>query len=90
MIGSFLKTNFWTYKIKDLHGKKIKGIFYEKKLLLSKLKMIQYSQPDSYIRDKVKIVLELTNYATKKELKNSTGVNTSNLTAKWDFNYLKA
>ena len=52
--------------------------------------MIQYSQPDSYIRDKVKIVLELTNYATKKELKNSTGVNTSNLTAKWDFNYLKA
>ena len=26
----FLKTNPWTYKIKDLNGEKIKGIFYEK------------------------------------------------------------
>ena len=25
-----------------------------------------YPEPDSHIRDKVKIVLELTNYATKK------------------------
>ena len=31
----FLKTNPWTYKIKDLNGEKIKGIFYEKEFMLS-------------------------------------------------------
>ena len=30
MINSVLKTNLWTYKIKDLNGKKIIGSFYEK------------------------------------------------------------
>ena len=28
--------------------------------------MSYYPEPDSYIRDKVKVVLELSNYATKK------------------------
>ena len=37
IIDSLLKTNPWTYKTKDLNGKKIIGSFYEKKLLLSKL-----------------------------------------------------
>ena len=32
---SVLKTNPWTYKIKDLNGEKIKGRFYEKELLLN-------------------------------------------------------
>ena len=32
---SVLKTNPWTYKIKDLNGEKIIGSFYEKKLLRS-------------------------------------------------------
>ena len=32
-----LKTNLWTYKIKDLNKKKIIGSFYEKEFLLSKL-----------------------------------------------------
>ena len=30
MINSVLKTNLWTYKIKDLNGEKIIGSFYEK------------------------------------------------------------
>ena len=34
-IDSVLKTNPWTYKIKDLNGEKIKGIFYEKEFMLS-------------------------------------------------------
>ena len=34
---SVLKTNPWTYKIKDLNGEKIIESFYEKELLLSKL-----------------------------------------------------
>ena len=42
-----------------------------------------YPEPDSYIRDiKVKVLLDLSNYATKKELEHATGVDTSNLAAK--------
>ena len=34
---SVLKTNPWTYKVKDLNREKILGSFYEKELLFSKL-----------------------------------------------------
>ena len=37
ILNSVLKTNPWTYKIEDLNREKIKGNFYEKELLLSKL-----------------------------------------------------
>ena len=37
IINSALKTNFWTYKIKDLNEEKIIGSFYEKELLQSML-----------------------------------------------------
>ena len=49
-----------------------------------------YPEPDSHIRDKVIVVLDLSNYATKKELDHATGVDTSDLTAKKDFIALKA
>ena len=51
--------------------------------------MSYYRKPDSHIRDKVKVVLDFTNYATKKELKDATGVDTSDLTAKKRFHYLE-
>ena len=35
IIDSVLKTNPWTYKIKDLNGEKIIGNFYEKEFFLS-------------------------------------------------------
>ena len=41
-----------------------------------------YPEPDSHIRDKVKVIFDLSNYATKKELEHATGVNTSDLAAK--------
>ena len=41
-----------------------------------------YSEPDSHIRDKVKEVLDLSNYATKKELEHATGIDTHDLAAK--------
>ena len=44
--------------------------------------MIYYPETDSHIRDKVKVVLDLSNYATKKELEHATGIDTSDLTAK--------
>ena len=51
--------------------------------------MSYYPEPDSHIRDKVKVVLDLTNCATKKELEHATGIDTSDLAAKKDFIALK-
>ena len=44
--------------------------------------MGSYPEPDSHIRGKVKVVLELSNYATKKELDHTAGIDRSNLPAK--------
>ena len=44
--------------------------------------MSYHPEPDSHIRDKVKVVLDLSNYATKKELDYTIGVDTSDLAAK--------
>ena len=51
--------------------------------------MSYYPEPDSRIRDKVKLVLHLSNYATKKELDHATGVDIFDLTAEKDFIALK-
>ena len=47
--------------------------------------MSYYPQPDSNIRDKVKVVLDLSSYANKKELDHGTGVDKSDLAANKDF-----
>ena len=39
--------------------------------------MSYYPEPDSHIRYKVKVVLDLSNYTTKKELDHATEVDTS-------------
>ena len=52
--------------------------------------MSYYLEPDSSIRDKVKVLLDLSNYAIKKELEHATGVDTSNLAARRDFIAFKA
>ena len=44
--------------------------------------MNYYPEPDSHIRDKVKVVLDLSDYVTKKELDHATGVDTSDLAVK--------
>ena len=44
--------------------------------------MSYYPQPDGHIRDKAKVVLNVTNYATEKELEHASGVETSDLTVK--------
>ena len=48
------------------------------------------TQNQSHIRDKVKIVLDLSNYATKKELHHATGADRSDFAAKKDFITLNA
>ena len=52
--------------------------------------MIYYQESANHIRGKVKLVLILSNYATKKELDHDTVVDTSDLAAKKDFIPLKA
>ena len=52
--------------------------------------MSYYPEPDIHIRDKFKVVLDLSNYATKKESYHATGVDTSDLAAKKYFIALKA
>ena len=47
--------------------------------------MSYYPEPDSRIRDKVEVVLDLSNYATKKELDHAKVVDTYNFSAKKDF-----
>ena len=44
--------------------------------------MSYYPKPDSHISDKVKVVLGLSNHATKKELNHATCVDTFDLAAK--------
>ena len=51
--------------------------------------MSYYSEPDIHIRDKVKVVLDLSNYTTKKKLDYATGFGTLDLAAKKDFVALK-
>ena len=52
--------------------------------------MSYYPEPDSHIRDKVEVVLDLSNYPTKNELNDGAGVQTSNLDITRDFIGLKA
>ena len=52
--------------------------------------MSYYPEPDSHISDKVKVVLDLSNYSTKKESAHATGVDTFDLAAKKDLIALKA
>ena len=52
--------------------------------------MSYYPKPDSHIRHKIKVVLDLSNYATKKELDHATGIDTSDLATKKGFIALKA
>ena len=90
IIDSVLETNPCTCKNKDLKTENVTECSYEKGVLLSKLYMSYLQEPDSYIGDKVKVVINLSNYATMKESNNVTGVDTSDLSAKKDFIALKA
>ena len=52
--------------------------------------MSYYPKPDSHTWDKVKVVLDLSNHANRKELKHAAGAHASDLAAKKDFIGLKA
>ena len=82
IIDFILKTNPWTYKIKDLKWEKVIGNSDEKELLPSVLWMSYYPESHINIKDKVERDLELPNYASKEKLEHDTGIDISNLAAK--------
>ena len=47
--------------------------------------MSYYPETNIHIRDKIKVVLALINYATKTKLEDAIHVDTCNLTAEKDF-----
>ena len=51
--------------------------------------MSYYPEPDSHISNKVKVISDMPNFATKKELEDATGVDKSSLAAERDFIALK-
>ena len=52
--------------------------------------MSYYPESNSHIRDKVKVVLHLSNYATKKESIHAIGDDTSGLASKKRFHCFKS
>ena len=44
--------------------------------------MSYYPEPNRHIRDKFKVVLDMSTYATKKKLEHAAGIHTSDLAAK--------
>ena len=44
--------------------------------------MNYYPEPDSHIRDEVKVILDLSNYVAKKRLEHATAIDTHDLAAK--------
>ena len=44
--------------------------------------MSYYPEPDSHIRDKIKVALDLSNYAIKNELEHAIGIDTLGIAAK--------
>ena len=49
-----------------------------------------FPEPDTRRKNKIKVELNLSNYATKSSLKNTIGVDTSNFKTKFDFDSLKS
>ena len=52
--------------------------------------MSYYPEPDSYSRNQIKVELDLSNYATKSDLKETTGVDIAKFAEKADLTSLKS
>ena len=52
--------------------------------------MSEYFRQQKFLRGRVKVELDLSNYATKADLKNATGVNTSDFAKKTNLAHLKS
>ena len=60
-----------------------------KKILIYEYMNMSYFPPYSYSKNKTEFELDLSHYATKSDLKNTTGVHTSQFAKKDDLSNLK-
>ena len=79
----------YTYILKYLNGEEIIGSFYDKELQRLYHKMSTYYPPYKSSGQNVKVELDLTNYATKTDLKNITHVGVSCYASKTNLAALK-
>ena len=66
LVDSVLKNKSRTYELKDLNGEKKRNHLW-KRTVTENLFMGYYPELGSHIRDKVKVVLDLSNYATENK-----------------------
>ena len=52
--------------------------------------MSYFSEQNTHSKNKIAVELKLANYGTKSDLKNATGVDTSEFAKKTDLDYLKS
>ena len=83
-----------TYNLKDLNDEEIIGSFYDRELQKTKLycnyKMSTCYPPYKSSSNNIKVELDLTNYATKTDLKNITHVDVSSYASKTNLAALKS
>ena len=79
----------YAYNLKDLNDEEIIGSFYDKELQKSILHILHYYPPYKSSSNNVKVELDLTNYATKTDLKNITHVDVSSFASKTNVAALK-
>ena len=80
----------WTYVISDLKGEEIVETFYEKELQKTNQKEFRVENVPKSSEGREKVELDLSNYATKADLKNVTGVDTPKFVKKVDLANLKS
>ena len=79
--NSVLKVNPWTHRLEDLKEEEIIQVFM-KKNCWSISSISYYPEQDSHSRNKVKVVLDLSNYTNKEELEHAVSINTSGIAVK--------
>ena len=79
----------YTYNLKDLNDAEIIGSFYDKNYKILYYKISYYPPYESSSKN-VKVELDLTNYATKTDLKNITHTDVSSFASKTNLAALKA
>ena len=78
----------YTYNLKDFYDEEIIGSFYDRELQNTIYKM-SYYPPYKSSSNNVKVELDLTNYATKNDLKNITHVDVSSFASNTNLAALK-
>ena len=79
----------YTYNLKDLNDEEILGSFYDRELQKNYIIKMSYYPPYKSSTNNIKVELDLSNYATKDDVKNITHVDVSSYATKTNLSALK-